>query len=147
MTPVRLELARDLEVRLRPHERAVFRLAVRLVVRDALVLNVRHGAVDDRFGGTAGRIGERHRVLDLVLVVVNAGEDEDADNVRALLGDPISPVLKVEPRLERCLRGGKKKNARQRSRKYSDEGSSLELTDAIWMPVLLFFQLAMPSST
>jgi len=31
---------------------------------------------------------------------VDAGEDEDADNVRALLGDPIAPVLKVEPRLE-----------------------------------------------
>ena len=110
MTPVLPNLAGHFEVRLRPHERAIFRLAIKLLIArdDALVLNVRHHTVDGRFGGTAGRIRERHRVLDLVLVVVNAGEHEDADNVGILLGNPISPVLKVEPGLEGRLRAKRK---------------------------------------
>jgi hypothetical protein len=47
-------------------------------------------------------------------MALNAGEDEDADNVRIALGNPIPPMLKVEPGLERglwikiCIRSSEK---------------------------------------
>ncbi len=104
MTRVLLHLAGDFDVRVRPHQRSVFRFAIRVVGRTALVLDVRHGPVDDHLGCSAGRVRERHRVLDLVLMVVDASEDEDCDDLGVLLRDPIATVLKVEPRLKGRLR-------------------------------------------
>jgi len=77
VTRVLLDFAGDFDVRVRPHQRPVFRFAIRVIGRSALVLDVRHGPVDDHLGCSAGRVRERHRVLDLVLMVVNASEDED----------------------------------------------------------------------
>ena len=40
-----LDLLGDLNILLRPHIRSIFRLAIRVIVQDVLVLDVRHGAV------------------------------------------------------------------------------------------------------
>lgn len=84
-----------------------FRLAVRLIDCNALVLEVTHGTVDNHLRSAARCIWERHCVLDLILLMLDAGENEDGDNVRILLGNPVATMLKVEPRLERRLERGK----------------------------------------
>lgn len=103
MAGILLDLAGHFEVRIRPHKRSIFRFAIRVVRPCALILDVRHGAVDDHLGRTAWCVRERHGILDLVLIAVNAGEDEDADNVGITLGHPVATVLKVQPGLERRL--------------------------------------------
>ena len=46
---------------------------------------------------------ERHRIFDLILIVVDASEDEEGNDVGVLLGDPVPAMLKVEPWLEGSL--------------------------------------------
>jgi len=142
MHGILLDLAGHFEVRVRPHKRSIFRFAIRVVRPRALVLDVRHGAVDDHLGRTAWGVRERNSILDLVLIPVNAGEDKDPNKVGITLGNPIATVLKVQPGLEGRLF---KQNMYKLGRRPGI--TAKRLTDAIWIPVLLFFQLAMPSST
>lgn len=46
---------------------------------------------------------ERHRIFDLILIVVDASEDEEGNDVGVLLSDPVPAMLKVEPWLEGSL--------------------------------------------
>lgn len=47
-----------------------------------------------------GAFGERENILDLILLVTNASENEDGDNVRILINCPVATMLKVKPWLE-----------------------------------------------
>lgn len=78
---VLLDLVRDLNILLGPHIRSIFRLALRVICRHALVLDVRHGAEDDHLRRAAWCIWERDSVLDLILLVVNFGENQDRNYV------------------------------------------------------------------
>ena len=100
MTGVLLKLAGNFNIGLGPQQCAILRLAIRLVGSHALVLQIRHHSVDDRFRRTTRGIRERHRVFDLVLLALDTSEDEYGNDVGILLGDPIPAMLKVEPWLE-----------------------------------------------
>ena len=101
MARVLLNLASDLNIRLRQNH-CVFRLAVRLI--NALILKIGHCAVNDHLRSATGGIRERDSILDLILMTLNAAENQDGDNVGTLLGNPVATMLEVEPWLERRLR-------------------------------------------
>ncbi len=103
MTGVLLDLAGNFDIGLSPQQRVILRFATRVVRYRPLVLQIQHRAIDDLFRSTTGGIRKRHRVFDLVLLVVNTSKDEDGNDIAVFLSDPVPAVLKVEPGLKRGL--------------------------------------------